>query len=581
MPRTKQPVKELEIKPPPKNAVKFEIVGSADVHSSSDTVVPILLSLIVESPFEPQARRRARFILDDIDSLGNSIKIHGLAQPIVVRRVQKELIEHFEIVFGERRFLAAKRKGLKTINCFVRDLTDAEVLELQYEENHRRMTNEPLDDAFLFKFLMEKEGYSETQLADRLGTSQKNVTNKLKLNDLIEEAITELAGKVLPLKHAYYLSKFPAATQKEIVTAGFAYKYGDKDEGAASYDEFKQEVEENILRRLQNAPFDPEDDRLHLKNLKCSECTERTGFEPRLFDEVNKSDSCLNKTCFQYKTNVHLRLQRESIAEKTPNPEQKPIEEIVKNVPLVTERRWIDETPFTEKPLTNQTLLEKPECRHSVLSLAVDGTKKGQQVYVCGDKAKTCEIHFPKPPTPKKEELSEIDLQLLEKAFDEKVQSQVHKIVLEKSMQWFDDYKSFWTFDDLVKELLTAHLRLFRWTDVGDIILEAIQDWKNAPASFKGDEQKNIEFVQSLDKSQQSQFLFLLTKIGLINEIDEIRKIASDYAKLDYTLLDAETRYELAPDEFKDVTADYLAAVRNGIPSEIPRFWWGFEFEAE
>lgn len=580
MPKIKQPVKG-ETKPLPKNAVKFEIVGSDDVHSSSDTVVPILLPLIVESPFEPQARRRARFILDDIDSLGNSIKIHGLAQPIVVRRVWRDSIERFEIVFGERRFLAAKRKGLKTINCFVRDLSDAEVLELQYEENHRRMTNEPLDDAFLFKFLMEKEGYSETQLADRLGTSQKNVTNKLKLNDLIEEAITALAGKVLPLKHAYYLSKFPPSTQKEIVTAGFAYKYGDKDEGAASYDEFKQEVEENILRRLQNAPFDPEDERLHLKNLKCSECKERTGFEPRLFDEVNKGDSCLNKTCFQYKTNVHLRLQRESIAEKTPNPEQKPIDEIVKNVPLVTERRWIDETPFTEKPLTNQTLLEKPECEHSVLSLAVDGAKKGQQVYVCGDKSKTCEIHFPKPPTPKKEELSEIDRKLLETNFDEKVRNQVHATVLKKAMGWFDDYKPFWTFDDLVKELINAHLGLIRWADFEDIVLDAVDGWKEVPQSFKDDELKNNVFVQALDKSRQSQILFLFTMLSRFHEPEEIRRIASDYAKLDYQLLDAETRYDLAPDEFKDVAADYLAAVRNDIPSEIPRFWWDFEFEAE
>src|SRR6185369_9382847 len=107
-----------------------------------------------------------------------------------------------------------------------------------------------------------------------------------------------------------------------------------------------------IVRNLANAPLDTEDNRLHMTGLPCSSCTERTGYKPALFDEVAKNDSCLNPACFKFKTNVNLRLQREEIAEQLPNPENKPIEDLVKRVPLVTERKYADQSPFTEKVKT-------------------------------------------------------------------------------------------------------------------------------------------------------------------------------------------------------------------------------------
>ena len=130
---------DLPEKKPEKSKIKFKLAdepGSA----AAETIILIPISNIQPSPLEPQARRRARFKPEEIETLGDSIVRHGLRQPILVRPSEKQ--EHknrqrvYEIVFGERRFLAAKAKGISEIKCFVENLSDAEVIELQYEENH-------------------------------------------------------------------------------------------------------------------------------------------------------------------------------------------------------------------------------------------------------------------------------------------------------------------------------------------------------------------------------------------------------------------------------------------------------------
>ena len=531
---------------------------------SPDEVVKLDLSLITPSPFEPQQRRRNKFNDSDLESLGGSIERHGLAQPIVVRPVSKP--EPFEIVFGERRYLASKVKNLQTIGCFVRELSDAQVLELQYEENHRRVDNDPLDDAFFFKFLKEKEGYTDDELADRLNTTRKNVADKLKLNDLIAEAAAELEDGDLPLRHAYYLSRYPPTAQKQIVEAGYAYKYNDRDEKPTSYQDFKWQVEQNILRNLATAPFDTDDPRLHVRGLVCGDCPERTGYDGQLFPELAADDSCLNKSCFGVKTNTHLRIQRDAIALAQPNPESVPIQEIAQNVPLVTDKDWADETPFREKPQTKQIFLPEPECEFSTLSLIVDGLRKGEQTYTC--QSKSCEFHNP---TPAPKVLDENQLQQKEIEFERQVDALTREKVFSEALSFFTDYKPFWLFDDLIQKLIAA----FWWAspaECKDFVCRSIKGWTDAPTSRS--HYWDIErFVKNLDKAGQSKILFLLTHADFQETKNTGEKICADYAKSKYALLDAESRLELAPDEFKPIADFYLQQIRSGHREQIPRFW--------
>jgi len=556
--------KRVEARSGDESAAPANNSGSAEIIFAA-TVIPIAVSGIVPSPFEPQSRRRAKFKTDDLDSLGASIEKYGLLQPILVRPLGDG---RYEAVYGERRLLACERKNLPRINCFVRDLTDAQVLELQYEENHRRLDKDPLEDAFFFKFLIETEGYTSERIADRFDLNAGEVRRLLKLNDLIREAKEELYLGTLPLKHAVYLASFPVESQKEITRAQLAYKYHDREEKPTSFDDFKAQVDASIIRRLAEAPFDTYDERLHLKNLICADCNERTGFPGQLFPELAKDDSCLNKTCFDFKTGIHFRLKRDQIAARMPNPEHKPIEEQAKDVPLVTTRDWSDEkTPFAEKVLTGQKLLPKPECEFSEISLIVDGIGKGRETYICREK--TCEAHNPKI------KLEQSELKKKEDAFNRKVALLAREKVFSKAIEFFDDYKPVWMFDDLINKLL-----LELWNSCGfdtrKPILRIIKDWKNLPD--EGNAEQIKAFLAALDRRRQSQliFLFIHRTVGFYQNdtADGVKRLATDYTRRDYRLFDAEARFELAPTEFKASAAEYLDAVKSGIEAEPPAFFW-------
>jgi ParB family chromosome partitioning protein len=548
---------------------------------SADTLVEIETSRIAPSPLPPQQRRRSHFKPEETEELGNSILQQGLISPIVVRPVPvlSETKAEYEIVVGERRWLAHILKNLATIKCFVRHLADETALEIQMQENLQRKDVDPLDEAFSYKYYLEHSNHTVADLAARFAKSEKFIRQRLKLNDLIPEAIAEIEAGTLPLGHALVLARYPAESQKIIVEEQYAYKWQDKDDGAATLAEFKDEIEENIVRRLAHAPFNTEDARLRVDGLICPKCPQRTGFEPLLFtDDFDAEDRCLNQSCFKLKTNVHLRLERIAIAEKMPNPNNLPPEEMEKKVPLVTEKGWVDEMPFKGKPLTNQKLYEKPECEYSQLSLSVHGERKGQPVYIC--KGGDCKVHNPLPGDEAKttETAPDWKLRQFESDFQRKVGNRVRLAVFSQAAEWFDDYRIFWQFDDLVKLLIAVFLEKIKYS--ADDILFIIRDWKDAPKSFKsGDDIKN--FVESLDKRRQSQLLFLLAYqndlYGTYNAPNEsalIEKIAADYTKLDCKLLDAETRLELAPKEFKEIAALYLTDVQNGQDAEIPRFWW-------
>lgn len=542
---------------------------------SEDKIFKIHLSNIVPSPFEPQARRRAKFKPEELEALGDSIVNQGLFSPIVVRpsrrfvRTNASVI--YEIVFGERRFLAARLKNLSTIKCFVRELTDSQVLEFQYQENHQRGDNDPLDDAFLFQFLQRRENYSIGALADKFGTSERDVRDKLKLNDLISDAVQELADGRLPLRHAYYLAKFPPQTQTEIVKAQYAYRWHDRDEKAVSCNEFKAEVEENVLRRLLAAPFDVNDSRLHIRGLLCRDCPDNSAQATHLFPELADAARCLNKACFDLKTNTNLRLQRDAIAAQKPNPTHAPVEEIAATVPLVTERKWSDErTPFKEKILTDQKLADAPECEFSELSLAVDGARKGQRVWICRNES--CARHHPKPPAPVSEKLEQ-----LEENFNREVAEEARLRTLVAATGWFDQgNRAFWEFDDLVRRLIETALFEFGQANCYDLRRIIKARWKSKAKPNLDDPEEIAVFVRALDARERSQILLLLALSGATDEI-EIAKIARDFGAPDYLRADAEARLELAPDEFKSRAAEYLQKVKDGEAADVPRFWTHYD----
>ena len=154
----------------------------------------IEISLIDRNTDQP----RKNFEPTALQELANSIKQHGVIQPIIL--VKKGT--RYMIIAGERRFRAAKMVGLKTIPAIVREYTAKEIKEIGLLENIQREDLNPIECALGMKELMEKYSYTQEALADRLGKSRPMVANTLRLLNLCPEVIEMVASGKLSAGHA-------------------------------------------------------------------------------------------------------------------------------------------------------------------------------------------------------------------------------------------------------------------------------------------------------------------------------------------------------------------------------------------
>ena len=155
-----------------------------------EEVVSIPIDLIEPDPRQP----RKYFHEEKIRELAESIRLHGLLQPILVRPTEKGT---YQIVHGERRYRACRLLGLKKINCIIRDLPNEEVPVIQLIENLQREDLTPLEEAQIYKRLVEEFGFTHEEIARMIGKSREYVSNKLRLLKLpktVQEALIE--GKI-------------------------------------------------------------------------------------------------------------------------------------------------------------------------------------------------------------------------------------------------------------------------------------------------------------------------------------------------------------------------------------------------
>lgn len=146
-------------------------------------------------------REQPRKSFDDeaLAELAASIEKHGVLQPIVVRPVP---VGGYKIVAGERRWRAARLAGLKEIPAVVREISDAEAMELALIENLQREDLDPVEEALGYRQLMEKCNYTQETAAKTIGKSRSAVANSLRLLKLPPEALEFLRKGVLTAGHA-------------------------------------------------------------------------------------------------------------------------------------------------------------------------------------------------------------------------------------------------------------------------------------------------------------------------------------------------------------------------------------------
>lgn len=168
-----------------------------NVDANEETVQNIAIKEIKPNPYQP----RKIFDTKAINELRDSIKIHGVLQPIILRNAKKG----YEIVVGERRFRAAKEAKLKEIPAVVRDLTEEEMMELSVIENLQREDLSPLEEAESYQFLMKKLSLTQAKLAERVGKSRPYIANFVRLLTLPEEVQVMLRDGSLSAGHGRVL----------------------------------------------------------------------------------------------------------------------------------------------------------------------------------------------------------------------------------------------------------------------------------------------------------------------------------------------------------------------------------------
>lgn len=163
---------------------------------------------IVPSPLQP----RRRFDETALATLGESIRKHGILEPIIVRPRD----DRFEIVAGERRFQAAVQVGLEEVPVTIRDLDDRTAMEIALSENLEREDLSPIEVAVSFSDYLTKFGTTQDELAQRLGKDRSTVANLIRLLDLPEIARTALDNRTITAGHARAL--LPLKDQKQLGT---------------------------------------------------------------------------------------------------------------------------------------------------------------------------------------------------------------------------------------------------------------------------------------------------------------------------------------------------------------------------
>lgn len=173
-------------------------------------VVELPLDDILPNRFQP----RIKFNEDSIIELSESIKEHGVIQPIVVRPVG----DKYEIIAGERRYKASCMAGLEKIPALITDLNDKDSAEVALIENVQRKDLTPIEEAISYKKILDMGYLTQEKLAEKLGKKQSTVANKLRLLNLDEDVQEAILEDKISERHARSILKLQnPADQKKVL----------------------------------------------------------------------------------------------------------------------------------------------------------------------------------------------------------------------------------------------------------------------------------------------------------------------------------------------------------------------------
>ena len=255
----------------------------------TDNIEQVSVTALSPSPTNPRSK------LTHIDELAESIKIVGVLEPLIARKLTGPKGVRNELVFGHRRLAAAKKAGLKTVPVIFKQYDDDQVLEIQIVENLQRVDVHPLDEADGIKSLCDA-GKSYAEIAERISRPAEYVARRHRLSGLSGNVRRALLADNLTLGAAQQIAKLasPGIQDK-------AYKEAKSPWDILRETRAKDVIERHFLLKLSGAPWKLSDAELVKKAGACNACPKRTSAQAELFDGTSKTDLCLDRKCFQSK----------------------------------------------------------------------------------------------------------------------------------------------------------------------------------------------------------------------------------------------------------------------------------------
>jgi ParB family chromosome partitioning protein len=334
--------------------------------------------LAIDTIHESTTNPRQTFEQSKLEELAESIRQHGLIQPITVRPNS----DGFEIVAGARRFRAAQLAELFSLPARIVELTDAAAMEWQLVENSQRVDVHPYEEAQGFQRLLDLPGYDVTALVEKSGKSASHIYARLSLLQLIPGVAEAFVQERITASHANLIARLPQEHQAEAFENCWRKDWQEKEAHLLPAKYLSAWIQANLYLNLAEAPFDREDTTLRPEAGACVTCPRRSGFNISLFADV-QGDQCLDGACFQAKVTAHI--DREIAA----RPELATIETAWR-APKEQRPGALQKNQYRE--LSEPDNLDaEPPCPSAKAAIIVFGKHVGRTVTVCLDDE--CPVH--------------------------------------------------------------------------------------------------------------------------------------------------------------------------------------------
>lgn len=280
---------------------------NAPLPPEARAVATLPVAAITPSPSNPRKHFDDAYIAE----LAESIKAHGLIQPITVRplplerhfefnRKNIEAADHpaYELVVGECRWRAAKLAGLTEVPGFWRELDDKAVLEIQVIENLQRRDVHPIEEAEGYEQLMQRHGYKADEIAAKIGKSRGYVYARLKLTALCPPARDAFFAGRLDASTALLVARIPGAALQKRAVKEITESY---DGQPLSYRNAKNHIRHHFTISLKQATFPLDDADLVPAAGACATCPKRSGNAIEICADLEDEDVCTDTACFEDK----------------------------------------------------------------------------------------------------------------------------------------------------------------------------------------------------------------------------------------------------------------------------------------